>query len=81
MNEPDRAVPPEGLSIRPLAAADRSALAKLPDRVSPKSAITRFHGAVSSLGESLLDHLLNLEAGTSFIIVKLTDPPSDHVSN
>ena len=73
MNERDRAVSPEGLTIRPLAAADRSALAKLPDRVSAPSAIARFHGAVSSLSEPLLDHLLNLEAGQREAVVAVDE--------
>ena len=73
MNERDRAVSPEGLTIRPLAAADRSALARLPDRVSAASAIARFHGAVSSLSEPLLDHLLNLEAGQREAVVAVDE--------
>ena len=73
MNERDRAVPPEGLTIRPLAAADRSDLAKLPDRVSSKSAIARFHGAVSSLSEPLLDQLLDLEAGQREAVVSIDE--------
>ena len=73
MNERDGAVPPEGLTIRPLAAADRSALAKLPDRVSRQSAIARFHGAVTSLSEPLLDHLLNLETGQREAVVAIDE--------
>ena len=67
------AASPEGLTIRPLEAADRSALAKLPDRVSTQSAIARFHGAVTSLGEPLLDHLLNLEAGQREAVVAIDE--------
>ena len=63
----------QGLTIRPLAAADRSALAKLPDRVSSNSAIARFHGAISSLSEPLLDHLLNLEAGQREAVVAIDE--------
>jgi RimJ/RimL family protein N-acetyltransferase len=73
VNERDRADPPEGLTIRPLAAADRSALAKLPDRVSAPSAVARFHGAVTSLSEPLLDHLLNLEAGQREAVVAVDE--------
>jgi RimJ/RimL family protein N-acetyltransferase len=73
VNEHDRAVSPEGLTIRPLAAADRSALAKLPDRISRQSAIARFHGAISSLSEPLLDHLLNLEAGQREAVVAIDE--------
>jgi len=63
----------EGLTIRPLAAADRFALAKLPDRVSSRSAIARFHGAVTSLSEPLLDHLLDLEAGQREAVVAIDE--------
>ena len=45
---------PSGIALH----ARRLVLAKLPDRVSPQSAIARFHGAVSSFSKSLLDHLL-----------------------
>ena len=54
---------PADLTIRPLTAADRDLLAELPSRVSPQSAISRFHGAVSSLAGPLLDHLLDLHDG------------------
>ena len=43
--------------------ADRAALAKLPGRVSPQSAIGRFHGALNRLTDPLLDRLLDLEPG------------------
>ena len=43
--------------------ADRGSLAELPDRVSPRSAVSRFHGAVSRLSEPFLDHLLDLREG------------------
>jgi acetyltransferase len=66
-------VSPEGLTIRPLEPADRSALARLPDRVSTRSAIARFHGAVTSLSEPLLDHLLNLEAGQREAVVAIDE--------
>ena len=63
MNDLDRAVSPDGLTIRPLTAADRAALAKLPGRVSPQSAIGRFHGALNRLTDPLLDRLLDTEPG------------------
>jgi RimJ/RimL family protein N-acetyltransferase len=53
----------ESLVIRPLSPEDRDLLADLPSRVSPPSAISRFHGAVSDLSEALLDRLLDLEIG------------------
>jgi hypothetical protein len=46
VNHSDRAASPYELTIRPLTAADRGSLAELPDRVSPQSAASRFHGAV-----------------------------------
>ena len=49
--------------MRPLPAADRAALAKLPGHVSPQSAIGRFHGALNRLTDPLLDRLLDLEPG------------------
>ena len=61
MNDLDWVVSPDGLTIRPLTAADRAALAKLPDRVSPQSAIGRFHGALNRLTDLLLDRLLETE--------------------
>jgi len=51
----------EQLTIRPLIADDRGALARFPERVSPQSAIARFHGAVSRLPDDLLDRLVDLE--------------------
>lgn len=59
----------DGLIIRPLTTADRSALAQLPTRVSPPSAIMRFHGALTSLSEPLLDRLLDLEDGQREAVV------------
>ena len=61
MNDLGWAVSPDGLTIRPLTAADRAALARLPDRVSPQSAIGRFHVALKRLTDPLLDRLLDLE--------------------
>jgi hypothetical protein len=63
VNDLDWAVSPDGLTIRPLTAADRAALAKLPGRVSPQSAIGRSHGALNRLTDPLLDRLLDLEPG------------------
>jgi len=57
----DWAVSPDGLTIRPLTAADRAALAKLPGRVSPQSAIGWFHGALNRPTDPLLDRLLDTE--------------------
>jgi acetyltransferase len=51
----------EQLTIRPLTADDRGALARFPERVSPQSAIARSHGAVSRLPDDLLDRLVDLE--------------------
>jgi hypothetical protein len=59
----DWAVSPDGLTIRPLTAADRAALAKLPGRVSPQSAIGWFHGAPNRPTDPLLDRLLDTEPG------------------
>ena len=61
MNDLDWAVSPDGLTTGPLTAADRAALARLPDRVSPQSAIGRFHGALNRLTDPLPDRLLDLE--------------------
>ena len=63
MNDLDRAVSPDGSTIRPLTAADRAALAKLPGRVSPQSAIGWFRGALNRLTDPLLDRLLDTEPG------------------
>jgi hypothetical protein len=63
VNDLDWAVSPDGLTMRPLTAADRAALAKLPGHVSPQSAIGRFHGALNRLTDPLLDRLLDLEPG------------------
>jgi hypothetical protein len=43
------------LTTGPLTAADQAALARLPDGVSPQSAIGRFHGALNRLTDPLLD--------------------------
>ena len=43
--------------------ADRAALAKLPGRVSPHSAIEWFHGALNRQTDLLLDRLLDTEPG------------------
>ena len=61
----------DGLVIRRLATADRSALAQLPTRVSPRSAIMRFHGALTSLSEPLLDRLVDLEDGLREAVVAI----------
>ncbi|MGN6160348.1 MAG: GNAT family N-acetyltransferase [Marmoricola sp.] len=61
------------LEIRDLTAADRDLLADLPTRVSPQSAIARFHGALTSLSEPLLDRLLDLDPGQREAIVALAD--------
>ena len=62
-NRSDRAASPYGLTIRPLAPADLGSPAELPDRVSLRSAVSRFHGAVSRLSQPVLDHLLDLREG------------------
>ena len=59
------------LTIRLLEAADRAELRKLPTRVSPESAISRFHGALTSLSEPLLDRLLDLEVGQREAVVAI----------
>jgi RimJ/RimL family protein N-acetyltransferase len=61
----------EQLSIRPLTADDRGALARLPERVSPQSAIARFHGAVRVLTDDLLDRLVDLESGRREAVVAI----------
>jgi RimJ/RimL family protein N-acetyltransferase len=71
VNHSDRAALPYGLTIRPLAAADRGSLAELPGRVSPQSAISRFHGAVSRLSEPFLDQLLDLREGQREAVIAL----------
>ena len=63
MNDLGWAVSPDRLTIRPLTAADRAALAKLPGRVSPQSAIGRFHSALNRLTDPLLDRLFDTEPG------------------
>ncbi len=63
MNDLDRAVSPDGLTTGPLTAADRAALARLPGRVSPHSAIGRFHGALNRPTNPSLDSLLDTEPG------------------
>jgi hypothetical protein len=63
VNDLGWAISPDGLTIRPLTAADRAALATLPGRVSPQSAIGRFHGALNRLTDPLLDWLPDLEPG------------------
>ena len=62
-NRSDRAASPYGLTIRPLAPADPGSPAELPDRVSPRSAVSRFYGAVSRLSQPFLNHLLDLREG------------------
>jgi hypothetical protein len=71
VNHSDRAASPYGLTIRPLAAADRGDLAELPERVSPQSAISRFHGALSPLSEPFLDQLLDLREGQREAVIGL----------
>ena len=63
MNDLDRAVSPDGFTTGPLTAADRAALARLPGRVSPHSAIGWFHGALNRLTNPSLDPLLDTEPG------------------
>ena len=63
MNDLDWAVSPDGLTTGPLTAADRAALARLPGRVSPHSAIGWFHGALNRLTNPSLDPLLDTEPG------------------
>ena len=63
MKDLDRAVSPDGLTTGPLTAADRAALARLPGRVSPQSAIGWFRGALNRLTDPLLDRLLDTEPG------------------
>ena len=63
MNDLDRAVSPDGFTTGPLTAADRAALARLPGRVSPQSAIGSFHGPLNRLTDPLLDPLLDTEPG------------------
>ena len=74
MSHSDRAASPSGLTIRPLTAADRGSLADLPDRVSPQSAVSRFHGAVSGLSEQFLDLLLDLRDGQREAMIALDGP-------
>ena len=61
------------IEIRDLTAADRALLADLPARVSPQSAISRFHGALTSLSDPLLDRLLDLEPGKREAFVAIED--------
>ena len=63
MNDLDRAVSPDGFTTGLLTAADRAALARLPGRVSPQSAIGSFHGPLNRLTDPLLDPLLDTEPG------------------
>lgn len=59
------------LTIRLLEAEDRDALRLLPSRVSPESAISRFHGALATLSEPLLDRLLDVEVGQREAVIAL----------
>ena len=61
------------IEIRDLTPADRTLLADLPTRVSPRSAISRFHGALTSLSEPMLDRLLDLEPGQREAYVAVED--------
>ena len=61
------------IEIRDLTAADRTLLADLPRRVSPQSAMSRFHGALTSLSEPLLDRLLDLAPGEREAFVAIED--------
>jgi len=49
--------------IRLLTPEDRTLLAALAERVSPETAVARFHGPVSVLTDRMLDRLLDLEPG------------------
>ncbi|RMI28981.1 GNAT family N-acetyltransferase [Nocardia stercoris] len=69
MNDNDPTPATARPTIRPLTAADRAALRRLPDRVSPTSAVLRFHGAVKMLTEPTLDRLLDLEPGQREAVV------------
>ena len=74
MNDLDWAVSPDGSTIRPLTSADRAALAKLPGRVSPQSAIGWFHGVLNRLTDLLLDRLLDTEPGRHEALVAAGEP-------
>jgi GNAT superfamily N-acetyltransferase len=61
------------LRIRPLSGEDRAALAELPKRISAESAISRFHGGVTMLTDSMLDRLLDIEVGRHEAFIALDD--------
>lgn len=60
-------------TIRQLRAEDRAALAAFPDRVSPQTARTRFHGPMKILTPLTLDLLLGLEPGCREAVVAVDE--------
>lgn len=63
----------DALRIRLLSVDDRAALAELPKRISPKSAISRFHGGVTMLTDRTLDQLLDIEVGRHEAVIAVDD--------
>jgi GNAT superfamily N-acetyltransferase len=63
----------DALRIRLLSVDDRAALAALPKRISPESAISRFHGGVTMLTDRTLDQLLDIEIGRHEAVIAVDD--------
>lgn len=62
-----------GIVIRPLARADRELMADLPARISPAAASLRFHVAMETLTDAMLDLLLDLEVGQREALLALDE--------
>jgi acetyltransferase len=62
---------PDEFTIRPLTVEDRTAIERLPERVSPQTSIARFHGAISRLSNGLVDVLLDLQPGRHEAVVAI----------
>ncbi|MGN6722562.1 MAG: GNAT family N-acetyltransferase [Marmoricola sp.] len=59
--------------IRMLTPDDRPALAAFPSRVSRESAIARFHGAITSLSDSVLDRFTDLEVARHEAVIAVDE--------
>jgi acetyltransferase len=62
-----------GIVIRPLTRADRELMTDLPSRISPAAASLRFHVAMETLPDPMLDVLMDLEAGRHEALIALDD--------
>jgi hypothetical protein len=69
----------DGLTIRPIAATDRDALAESFERLSPESRYLRFFSAISQLSSAQLDYLTDVDHHDHEALVAVDDATGDIV--